>query len=120
MGIKDKIFGLFGWGGGSIPKKLRQRPQTPEGIKVPKWAQEDYYAQKDLGMMAPPEELAPEFEGASESGDFLRKKLDGGERVQRFENTKENSTAPRRQLGMQDGEIEDFLGGVLEKKPRKD
>jgi hypothetical protein len=119
MGWKDKILGLLGLGGPPLPKGqtiLEDRGGRPQ---VPGWAQQDYYAQKDLGVMAPPEELAEEIQHQGGSADFLRTKLDGGARIQQFENSKKNDTKGTRSLGMKDGEIEHYLGGVLQKDPKK-
>lgn len=120
MGLKDKILGFLGLGGPTLPKGQAPYPGN-EGKrpKVPKWAQQDYYAQKDLGAMAPPEELVEEFQNQGGSADFLRTQLDGGARVQHFENTKKNGQRGERSLGMKDGEIEHYLGGVLQKDPKK-
>lgn len=121
MGLKDKILGMFGLGGtGSLSKRLGRRGgAVPGGIQVPPWAQQDYYNEKDMGAMAPPEELVEEFQSKGGSADFLRDKLDGGARVQQFENTKKSNPVGQRSLGMKDGEIEDYLGGVLQKDPKK-
>jgi hypothetical protein len=121
MGFKEKILGIFGLGGaGSLPKKLHKgRAPLREGLKVPPWAQQDYYAKKEMGEMAPPEELAEEFPIKGGSADFLREKLDGGARVQQFEKTKKIDPVGQRSLGMKDGEIENYLGGVLQKDPKK-
>lgn len=121
MGLKDKILGFLGWGlGSSLPRgHSRYSPPTKGGPKVPPWARQDYYAQKELGQAPSGEEPAADFAPREGSADFLRPKLDGGTRVQQFEKTKKSTGAGKRALGMKDGEIKEFLGGVLEKRPKK-
>ena len=131
MSLKDKILNFL--------KGLRRSPRKkakfqnegdpalfppdptgkrPKGFRMPKWAQKDYFAQKDLGTMVPPEELADEA-SLRRPGDWLRTKLAGSEEAQAFENIQKTKYNARRKVGMSDPEIDSFLDNVLKEKPGK-
>ncbi|MDX1387351.1 MAG: hypothetical protein R3257_07145 [bacterium] len=92
--------------------------KRPKGFKMPEWAQKDYFQEKDMGTMVPPEELAEEA-SLRRPTDWLRKKIKGTDRVQQFENIKKTRFDRSGPVGMSDQEIDDFLGEVLKKSGRK-
>jgi len=92
--------------------------KRPKGFRMPKWAQIDYFAKKDLGTMVPPEELAEEGT-LRRPGDWLRTKIKGTEDMQAFESIEKTRYDAPRKVGMSDKEIDSFLGNMLEKKGGK-
>lgn len=96
----------------------RARGKRPEGFVMPEWAQQDYFQKKDIGTMKPPEELADEG-SLRRPGDWLRKKLAGGDEIREFEKVEQTKHAASRKVGMSDQEIDDFLGDFIKKQPKK-
>lgn len=99
-----------------VPRKDRFLP-TPKGPPskrptLPPWAKKDWFAQKDMGTMVPPEDLAEEA-SLRRPGEWLKNKLGGGERSQVMEKIRKLANSSKGRPGLSDEELEGFLKDFL-------
>lgn len=120
MGL-SRIFKLFkrlrgskGAEGGQRADKFIPAPSPDKSPRptLPGWAKKDWFAQKDLGTMVPPEDLAEEA-SLRRPGEWLKKKLSGVDEKQVIENIRKSKSSLERKVGVSDKDIQDFFQNFL-------